>query len=74
MAFSKKNDEFCIAFFISVPAEVNFVQKKNNLFSSIASANMKIMPLQWWDIYACPMLFLTKKFLFRKKYDFFVNF
>ena len=32
------------------------------------------MTLQWWDIYACPTLFLPRSFLFKKIYDFFFNF
>ena len=35
---------------------------------------MKNMTLRWWDIYACPTVFLTKKFSVWKKYDFFFNF
>ena len=30
-----------------------------NMFSIIPSANMKYMTLRWWDIYACPTLFLS---------------
>ena len=50
------------------------MHQNNNIFSIIPSANMKNMTSRWWDIYACLRLFLTKKFLFWKKYDFFFNF
>ena len=52
----------------------SILHKNNNIFSIISSANMKNMTLRWWDIYACPMLILTKKFLFKKKNNFFFNF
>ena len=45
----------------------SILHKNFNILSIIPSAKMKNMTLRWWDIYACPTLFLTKKFKKKKK-------
>ena len=57
---SNKTIIFFIAIFLFLQRSI--LHNNNNIFLIIPSANMKNMTLQWWDIYICPMLFLTKDF------------
>ena len=63
-----------LSLFFKVFLQRYILCKNNNLFFFIPSANMKNITSRWWDIYAYPRFFLTKKFLFWKKYDFFFIF